>query len=224
LEFIAPLEIQQLNWNLVPNQAADTSGMQPHPGHTARLASHNHDSRGFNAVLQALDRLTTNKLTGDDRAHQQFVSTHGLYTVDPPSAPGLPRTPTYRKLGGVASCSRIDDILTNINTHTHKHARAWVVDLQGATTDHDMIIFEAPYEVLRMRPPPVTDHQPKAETTKLKTPLSATHSLLLRTHIAEKQGTAYAALNAETTKYVQEDVQPHWDALAGDLVPTSQHH
>jgi hypothetical protein len=180
----------------------------PETHHTVILAG------DFNAVLQAQDRLTASKPTGDDQAHQQFISANGLYNGDPPSNPGLPRTPTCRKLGGVTPCSRIDDILANINTCTHKHAHAWVVDLHGTTTDHDMMCFEAPFKVLKMQPPPLNHQRPAAPATiQLKTPLSATHSLLLHTHIAESQGMAYAALNAETTKYVQEDVRPHWAAL-----------
>jgi hypothetical protein len=104
-------------------------------------------------------------------------------------------------------------ILANINTTISPHARAWVVDLQGTTTDHGMMCFEVPFATLRMRPLPHSGQTPESATTKLKTPLSAADSLLLRTHIAESQGKAYAALNAETAKYVLEDVRPHWDAL-----------
>jgi len=183
--------------------------LQEHPAthHTVLLTG------DFNAVLQQEDRLTSSRSTGQDKAHQLFIQNTQLHPVDPPQAAGVPRAPSYRKLGGAVHCSRIDDILANFNVSTSKYARAWVADLQGTTTDHDMVCFEAPFATLRMRPAPHTHQTPESATTRLKTPLSAAHSFLLRTHIADNQGTAYAALDAETNKYVQEDVRPHWDAI-----------
>eukprot|EP00775_Hariotina_reticulata_P002516 gene2516-biopygen4093 len=176
----------------------------PASHHTVMIAG------DFNAVLQSADRLTASKCTGQDHIHQQFVANHQLHTVDPPPPRGLPRTATYRKLGGTVKCSHIDDIFTKNAAHSSPHARSRVADLQGTTTDHDMLYFETPFAALRMTPQPAKYQGPNAAAPRLKTPLPASTNLLLRTQIADTHGSAYSALHAETSTYVEQDVMPHW--------------
>eukprot|EP00775_Hariotina_reticulata_P015124 gene15124-biopygen1518 len=61
-----------------------------------------------------------------------------------------------------------------------------------------------------MTPQPAKYQGPNAAAPRLKTPLSASTSLLLRTQIADTHGSAYSALHAETSTYVEQDVMPHW--------------
>eukprot|EP00775_Hariotina_reticulata_P002197 gene2197-biopygen3730 len=104
----------------------------------------------------------------------------------------------------------MDDIFTNIVAHSSPHARSQVADLQGTTTDHDMLYFETPFAALCITPQPAKYQGPNAAAPRLKTPLPASTGLLLRTQVADTHGSAYSALQAETSTYVEQDVMPHW--------------
>ena len=148
--------------------------MANHPAthHTVLLAG------DFNATLQTADRLSGSNDKITDKMHRQFVQGQGLH---PTEATDAARSPTYRK-HGYAPCSRIDDILLNIPTTPSMHTT--VTTLYNSSTDHDLLQLQAPHLSLHLMPPPVpTTSLEAAETERLKTPLTATHALVLRAHI-----------------------------------------
>ena len=165
----------------------------------------------FNATLCDTDRRS-NRCVHTDRQHRHKVKEIKLHPMDPPNT-AQPRNYTWRQGAGEDLASRIDDFYTN-EAELAKVATCTVLDMGGSTTDHDALLqVDIPYRALNMIPPP--DRPPTIpDTKKLKLPLTQDETTTLRDIIELNHGECFQRLSNRLEQILQQDVYPHWAAIA----------
>ena len=174
----------------------------------------------FNAALYPNDRASAvNRVCKSriDQQHRALSQTLKLSSIDAP-IDTTPRPYTYRSetyANGYTYKSRIDDILISVpQEELRTHATIEVVSTEGQLTDHQAVLAQLPYSLLKQLPPLLfeTPEAKPVPQVKLVTPLKP--KLALTSATTDRIGHQIQRVKQDLRKIMEDEVLPHWEQIS----------